>query len=126
MANANNTRDGNGRASTGSGENTKYAEGNLGSAWRKVMQGAIVVTNQAKKTVASAGNTQTSATMQKDLHDKTKELLIFRKEFGKTITSISDRLEGKAAEMDCLNHYVNTHPLLGKKRKRQPEIITLD
>lgn len=103
---------------SGGTPHNRYAEGNLATTWRRVIQSAILVASRAEKAVDPA--------TQKELRDRTKEFVLVRKEFGKTVTSVSDRLEGKEAEMQCREHYLRTQPTLRKKRKLNQEVITLD
>jgi hypothetical protein len=71
------------------------------------------------------GNSSTNDSAIKDLNDATIGFLRNHVEWGRSISYIEAKLEGKAAEMEALQHYLRSHPSMGRKRKRKrPEAVT--
>ena len=89
----------------------------LGRTWRAIAHSLVSVTSKAEKVAADSNNRD----LQNELNDATKTFLYNRIEWGKTISYLEAELEGKAAETESLQHFVRTHPSMGKSRKRKRE-----
>jgi hypothetical protein len=73
----------------------------------------VLVTSKAEK-VAAESNRETI----KELNEATIGFLRHHVEWGRSISYLEAKLEGRAAEMEALQHYVRSHPSMGRKRKR--------
>jgi hypothetical protein len=91
-------------------------------SWRSTAHGVALVTAKAERVVAVASapdsNPSTNDAAMKDLNDATIGFLRNHVEWGRSISYIEAKLEGKAAEMEALQHYLRAHPSVGRKRKR--------
>jgi hypothetical protein len=80
-----------------------------------------IVTGKAEKVVASSAADSNLAAKDaaiKELNEATIGFLRNHVEWGRSISYIEAKLEGKAAEMEALQHYLRSHPSMGRKRKR--------
>lgn len=91
-------------------------------SWRSTAHGVALVTAKAERVVAVAStpdsNSASNDMAMKDLNDATIGFLRNHVEWGRSISYIEAKLEGKAAEMEALQHYLRSHPSMGRKRKR--------
>jgi hypothetical protein len=115
-----------GQKSGSSGKNRSvHHEDLLIRSWRSTAHGVALVTAKAERivTVAAASlSTDNNPSLQesamKDLNDATIGFLRNHFEWGRTISYLEAKLEGKAAEMEAMQHYLRSQPSLGRKRKR--------
>ena len=91
-------------------------------SWRSTAHGVALVTAKAERVVAVASAPESKASTNdaamKDLNDATIGFLRNHVEWGRSISYIEAKLEGQAAEMEALQHYLRSHPSMGRKRKR--------
>ena len=91
-------------------------------SWRSTAHGVALVTSKAERVIAVASapesNPSANDAAMKDLNDATIGFLRNHVEWGRSISYIEAKLEGKAAEMEALQHYLRLHPSMGRKRKR--------
>jgi hypothetical protein len=96
-------------------------------SWRSTAHGVALVTGKAERVVAVAStpdsNPATNDAAMKDLNDATIGFLRNHVEWGRSISYIEAKLEGKAAEMEALQHYLRSHPSMGRKRKRTDAVV---
>jgi hypothetical protein len=92
-------------------------------SWRSTAHGVALVTGKAERVVAVATSPDSTPAAQdaamKDLNDATIGFLRNHVEWGRSISYIEAKLEGKAAEMEALHHYLRSHPSMGRNRKRK-------
>ena len=105
-----------------SGSRPVHHEDLLLRSWRSTAHGVALVTAKAERVVAVASspdsNPSTNDAAMKDLNDATIGFLRNHVEWGRSISYIEAKLEGKAAEMEALQHYLRSHPSMSRKRKR--------
>jgi hypothetical protein len=82
--------------------------------WRSIAHSAANVTNKAEKAVTDTTNRE----LLKELNEATIGFLRIHMEWGRSISYLEAKLEGKAAEMEALQYAVRCTPSLGRKRKR--------
>lgn len=75
------------------------------------------ITSKAEK-VAAAADPLNNRDAAKELNEATVVFLRTHMEWGRSISYLEAKLQGKAAEMEALQHYVRSHPSMGRKRKR--------
>lgn len=104
------------------GSRSSHHEDVLLRSWRSTAHGVALVTSKAERVVAVASapdcNTSSNDAAMKDLNDATIGFLRNHVEWGRSISYIEAKLEGKAAEMEAMQHYLRSHPSMGRKRKR--------
>lgn len=112
---------GNSGSRKGSTSRPVHHEDLLLRSWRSTAHGVALVTAKAERVVVVASspdsNPSTNEAAMKDLNDATIGFLRNQVEWGRSISYIEAKLEGKAAEMDALQHYLRSHPSMGRKRK---------
>lgn len=96
-----------------------HSEDLLLRTWRSIAHSVAQVTGKAEK-VATVAETDREAAM-KELNEATIGFLRHHVDWGRSITYMEAKLEGKAAELESMQHYLRTHPSMGRKRKRVEE-----
>jgi hypothetical protein len=81
--------------------------------WRSIAHSIALVTNKAEKVVAESNRDAV-----KELNEATMGFLRHYVEWGRLISYLEAKLEGKAAELEFMQHFVQSHPSMGRKRKR--------
>lgn len=115
--------DGGSRTSSNS-HRPMHSEDLLLRTWRSIAHSMALVTGKAEK-VAAAADTDREAAM-KELNEATIAFLRNHVDWGRSISYMEAKLEGKAAEMEAMQHYLRTHPSMGRKRKRIEESVKVD
>jgi hypothetical protein len=101
-----------------------HSEDLLLRTWRSIAHSIGQVTGKAEK-VATAVETEREAAM-KELNEATIGFLRHHVDWGRSITYIEAKLEGKAEELESMQHYLRTQPSMGRKRKRTEENQRVD
>lgn len=102
------------RSSSSTSNRHLHHEDFLPRHWRSIGHSVTAIIAKAEK-VASADSKDPDAA--KELNEATLGILRNHLEWGRTISYLVAKLEGKAAEMESLQHYVRSHPSMGRKRK---------
>lgn len=126
-------------ATASSSSSYEHHEDRLFRSWRTVAHYVVLATNKAEK-AASIGNVlsptddsnqqlqQQQTTISSNEEKKTAvrevekvvvEFLRARVEWGRLISTLEAKLQGKAEEMENLQQYVRCQPALGMSRKRK-------
>ena len=88
--------------------------------WRSIAHSVAIVTGKAEKLASvDLSSSVTTDHVHKELNEATMGFLRSHVEWGRSISYLEAKLEGRAAEMEGLQHYVRTHPCLKRKRKRR-------
>ena len=99
-----------------------HSEDLLARTWRSVVLAVVQISNKTQK-VASDGSRESV----RELSEATIQLLRQRHEWSRSIAYLEAKLQGKAAEMEALQHYVRCQPKIGgRKRKREEEETNVD
>lgn len=115
---------GEGRSRPMASQRPVHSEDLLLRTWRSIAHSVSLVTSKAEK-VATATDTEREAAM-KELSEATIGFLRYHVDWGRTITHMEAKLEGKAAELEWMQHYLRTQPSMGRKRKRTEEVQKVD
>lgn len=103
------------------GKKQVHHEDLLLRSWRSTAHGVAQVTSKAERVVNIATSTDSTPASKdvamKDLNDAIIGHLRNHVEWGRSLTYVEAKLEGKAAEMEALQHYIRAYPSLGKKGK---------
>jgi hypothetical protein len=96
-----------------SAESSSHSEDRLSRTWRHLISSVFHATSKAEQTTAEVASI-------KEIDDAVVAFLRARLEWGRNISFLEAKLEGKAKEMEVLQHYSRTQPCLGlRKRKRE-------
>ena len=76
-----------------------------------------------QKAEKAATSEQPSRENLKELNDAVVTFLRARMEWGRQISHIEAKLQGKAQENETMDCYLRCQPRLGRKRKRQEEVV---
>lgn len=91
-------------------------EDRLARTWRHLISSVFNATAKAEQIATS-----TDVASVKEIDEAVVAFLRARLEWGRNISFLEAKLEGKAKEMEVLQHFVRTQPCLGtRKRKRRP------
>jgi hypothetical protein len=111
------------RKSSSNNNRHVYQEDLLLRSWRSTAHGVALVTGKAERFVAVASLPDSTSAAQdsamKDLNDATIGFLRNHVEWGRSLSYIEAKLEGKAAEIEALQHNLRSHPSVGLNRKRK-------
>jgi hypothetical protein len=99
-----------------------HSEDLLLRTWRSIAHSVALVTGKAEKVATAATDVDREAAM-KELKEASIGFLRNYVDWGRSILYIEAKLDGKAAEMESMQHYLRTHPSLGRKRKRVEESV---
>jgi len=99
-----------------SSQQRQYPEDRLARTWRSLASSVVVAGQKAERCAADKNNRTL-----KELDDVVVGFLRTRVEWGRLISYLEAKLEGKAQEMETLQQYVKTQPSLGRKRKREED-----
>lgn len=106
----------------------QHHEDRLFRAWRSVAHSVVVVTSKAEKAAPVAAARDADPAVKKACLREVDEAVVGflrnRIEWGRLISALEAKLEGKAVEMENLQQYVRCQPGLGRKRKRGSIIET--
>lgn len=93
---------------------TSHHEDRLSRTWRHLISTVFNATSKAEQLASGA-----DAASIREIDDAVVAFLRARLEWGRNISFLEAKLEGKAKEMEVLQHYSRTQPCLGfRKRKR--------
>ncbi|GAX16089.1 hypothetical protein FisN_20Hu234 [Fistulifera solaris] len=92
---------------------SSHPEDRLSKTWRHLISSVFHATSKAEQTTADVASI-------KEIDDAVVAFLRARLEWGRNISFLEAKFEGKAKEMEVLQHYSRTQPCLGlRKRKRE-------
>jgi hypothetical protein len=94
-----------------------HHEDRLARTWRSLASAVVVVSQKEEKAVA-----EPTKNSLKELDECVVGFLRTRVEWGRLISYLEAKLEGKAKEMEILQQYVRSQPSLGRKRKREKDV----
>jgi hypothetical protein len=99
-----------------------HYEDRLSRTWRSVASSVVVVSQKEEKAVADPNK----ATL-KELDECVVGFLRTRVDWGRLVSYLEAKLEGKAKEMEILQQYVRSQPKLAvRKRKREEDVKAPD
>lgn len=110
-------------------------EDRLGRAWRSLASTVVMATQKAEKCASQLKPPSSQSSSQqpnhpivkpskeslKDLDESVVHFLKTRIEYGRNISHLEAKLQGKAKEMETMDCYLRSQPRLGRKRKRHRE-----
>ena len=98
-----------------SSTSASHHEDRLSRTWRHLISSVFHATSKAEQ-LANAADVASI----KEIDDAVVAFLRARLEWGRNLSFLEAKLEGKAKEMEVLQHYSRTQPCLGfRKRKRE-------
>jgi len=96
-----------------------HQDDRLSRLWRTMVTSVLVATSKAEKAAKEANK----ATL-KEVDEAVIAFLRNRVDWGRLISYLEAKLEGKAKEMEILQHYVRSQPSMGIcKRKRETDTV---
>jgi len=96
-----------------------HQDDRLSRLWRTMVTSVLVATSKAEKAAKEANK----ATL-KEVDEAVIAFLRNRVDWGRLISYLEAKLEGKAKEMEILQHYVRSQPSMGiRKRKRETDTV---
>jgi hypothetical protein len=95
-----------------------HYEDRLSRTWRSVASSVVVVSQKEEKAVADPNKVTL-----KELDECVVGFLRTRVDWGRLVSYLEAKLEGKAKEMEILQNYVRSQPKLGRKRKQREEDV---
>jgi hypothetical protein len=88
--------------------------------WRSIAHSVAIVINKAEKVSVDPSNRD----LIKELNEATVGFLRNHMDWGRSISYLEAKLEGKAAEKEALQHYARSHPCMRRKRQRRESTIS--
>ena len=92
-----------------------HHEDRLVRTWRSLGTSVVLATSKAEKAVRERDN----KAVLKEMDDAVVGFFKTRLEWGRLVSYLEAKLEGKAKEMETLQHYVRSQPTIGIRRKRK-------
>ena len=91
-----------------------HHEDRLSRTWRSLGSYLLTATSKSEKAAKEANKA-----ILKDIDESVVNFLKTRVEWGRLVSYLEAKLQGKAKEIETMQHYVRSQPTIGIRRKRK-------